>query len=90
MKPRQSRFTETVAGGTRVHASILPASAEISFSADKPVSRIRTQLSRPIHGPRKAIRDHREHIGRANIWDGLFNAILIIRLISMILLIHVW
>lgn len=86
MKPRQSRFTETVAGGTRVHASILPASAEISFSADKPVSRTHTQLSRPIHGPRKVIRDH---IGRANICDGVFNAILILRLISMILLIHV-
>lgn len=69
-----------------MHASILPASAEISFSADKPVSRTHTQLSRPIHGPRKVIRDHREHIGRANIWDGLFNAILIV---SMIALIHV-
>lgn len=82
-----SRVSPKLSLGERVHASILPASAEISFSADKPVSRTHTQLSRPIHGPRKVIRDHREHIGRANIWDGLFNAILIV---SMIALIHVW
>lgn len=42
MKPRQSRFAETVARGTRVHASIRPASGGITFSADKPVSRTHT------------------------------------------------
>lgn len=69
MKPRQSRFAETVARGTRVHASIRPASGGITFSADKPVSRTHThthtQLPRLlVHRPRKVIRDH---VGHANI-----------------------
>ena len=60
MKPRQSRFAETVARGTRVHASIRPASGGITFSADKPVSRTHTHshnLPAPSHSPRKVIRD---------------------------------
>ena len=49
MKPRQSRFAETVARGTRVHASIRPASGGITFSADKPVSRTHTHAHTHVH-----------------------------------------
>lgn len=54
-----------------MHASIRPASGGITFSADKPVSRTHThthtRLARPVHSPRKVIRDHGERVGHANV-----------------------
>lgn len=62
MKPRQPRFTETVAGGARVHASIRPAPDGISFSADKPASRTLYRPFRAVHGPRNIIPASRDHL----------------------------
>ena len=52
------------------------------------MSRTHTPLPRPIHGPRKVIRDRGDHDGHANVRGGLFNTASIVRLTSMILMIH--